>query len=86
MTEAASKPTASVPSEPTAERRTNVALRSLVNEMLQGVRDLSRRTAAWSAEERAQAEAELEIIMARVAGRRSGGCPLSPISMRANAR
>jgi len=66
MTEAASKPTASVPSEPTAERRTNVALRSLVNEMLQRVRDLSRRTAAWSAEERAQAEAELEIIMARV--------------------
>jgi len=49
-----------------AERRTNVALRSLVNEMLHQVRDLSRRTAAWSAEERAQAEAELEIIMARV--------------------
>jgi len=41
-------------------------LRSLVNEMLQGVRDLSRRTAVWSAEERAQAERELEVIMARV--------------------
>ena len=66
MTDAASKPTIAAPSQPTADRRTNVALRSLVNEMLQQVRDLSRRTAAWSAEERAQAEAELEIIMARV--------------------
>jgi len=66
MTDAASKPTIAAPSQPTAERRTNVALRSLVNEMLHQVRDLSRRTAAWSAEERAQAEAELEIIMARV--------------------
>ena len=66
MADAASKPTTATPSQPTAERRTNVALRSLVNEMLQRVRDLSRRTAAWSAEERAQAEAELEIIMSRV--------------------
>lgn len=66
MTEAASTPTTAASPEQTAERRTNVALRSLVNEMLQRVRDLSRRTAAWSAEERAQAEAELEIIMARV--------------------
>ena len=52
--------------ESTAERRSNVVLRGLVNEMLERVRDLSRRTAAWSAEERAQAEAELEMIMARV--------------------
>lgn len=66
MTDAATKTTTAPPPEPTAERRTNVALRSLVNEMLQQVRDLSRRTAAWSVEERAQAEAELEIIMARV--------------------
>lgn len=66
MTEAASKPTTGAPSQPTTERRTNVALRSLVNEMLQQVRDLSRRTAVWSVEERAQAEAELEIIMSRV--------------------
>jgi hypothetical protein len=34
--------------------------------MLERVRDLSRRTAAWSPEERAQAEAELEAIMASV--------------------
>lgn len=65
MTDAASKSTGAVES-PTAERRTNVVLRSLVNEMLQRVRDLSRRTAVWSAEERAQAERELEVIMARV--------------------
>ncbi|HEX6816011.1 MAG TPA: hypothetical protein VF102_10085 [Gemmatimonadaceae bacterium] len=65
MSDTASKPT-TVPTQTTAERRTNVALRSLVNEMLQQVRDLSRRTAAWSVEERAQAEAELEMIMARV--------------------
>lgn len=65
MTDAASKSTDAVESQ-TAERRTNVVLRSLVNEMLQRVRDLSRRTAVWSAEERAQAERELEVIMARV--------------------
>ena len=65
MTDAASKSTGAMELQ-TAERRTNVVLRSLVNEMLQGVRDLSRRTAVWSAEERAQAERELEVIMARV--------------------
>jgi hypothetical protein len=48
------------------ERRSNEALRTLVGEMLERVRDLSRRTAAWSPEERAQAEAELESIMASV--------------------
>lgn len=64
MSDAASKTTSAEP--PITERRTNVALRSLVNEMLQRVRDLSRRTAAWSVEERTQAEAELERIMSRV--------------------
>lgn len=52
--------------EVSTERRSNVVLRGLVTEMLDRVRDLSRRTAAWSAEERAQAEAELEAIMSRV--------------------
>ena len=65
MTDAANKST-TAEDQPPGERRTNVALRSLVNEMLQRVRDLSRRTAAWSVEERAQAEAELERIMSRV--------------------
>lgn len=49
-----------------SDRRANEALRSLVGEMLERVRDLSRRTSAWSKEERAQAEAELESIMASV--------------------
>ena len=48
------------------DRRSNEVLRTLVGEMLERVRDLSRRTPAWSPEERAQAEAELEAIMASV--------------------
>jgi hypothetical protein len=48
------------------DRRANEALRSLVGEMLERVRDLSKRTGEWSPEERAQAEAELESIMASV--------------------
>jgi hypothetical protein len=53
-------------SEVAADRRTNLALRSLVSEMLERVRELSRRTAEWTPEERAQAEAALEAIMASV--------------------
>lgn len=65
MSDTASKSTTAREPQET-ERRTNVVLRSLVNEMLLRVRDLSRRTAVWSAEEREQAERELEVIMARV--------------------
>jgi hypothetical protein len=50
----------------TDDRRTNEVLRALVSEMLERVREVTRRTSAWSAEERAQAEAELEAIMAHV--------------------
>jgi uracil-DNA glycosylase len=50
----------------TDDRRTNEVLRSLVSEMLERVREVTRRTSAWSAEERAQAEAELEIIRPRL--------------------
>ncbi|HEX5436232.1 MAG TPA: hypothetical protein VFW98_03680 [Gemmatimonadaceae bacterium] len=53
-------------SEIAAERRSNLVLRALVGEMLAQVRALSRRTAAWTPEERAQAEAELDTIMAHV--------------------
>ena len=53
-------------SDVAADRRTNLALRSLVSEMLERVRELSRRTAEWTPEERAQAEAALEAIMASV--------------------
>ena len=59
-------PDSSETSEVAAERRTNLALRSLVSEMLERVRELSRRTAEWTPEERAQAEAALEAIMASV--------------------
>lgn len=53
-------------SEIATERRSNLVLRALVGEMLDRVRELSRRTTAWTPEERAQAEAELEAIMAHV--------------------
>src|SRR3954454_23262240 len=50
----------------TDERRTNEVLRALVSEMLERGREVTRSTSAWSPEERAQAEAELEAIMAHV--------------------
>lgn len=48
------------------ERRTNHALRLLIDEMLESVRQLHRNTIIWDAADRAQAEAELAEIMARV--------------------
>lgn len=48
------------------ERRANHALRMLIDEMLQSVRHLHRNTVIWDAADRAQAEAELAEIMARV--------------------
>lgn len=48
------------------ERRTNHALRTLIDEMLDRVRHLHRNTSMWDAADRAQAEAELAEIMARV--------------------
>lgn len=48
------------------ERRTNHALRTLIDEMLDRVRQLHRNTTIWDAADRAQAEAELAEIMARV--------------------
>lgn len=67
MSQAAANSTESVP-ETVEERRTrsNHVLRSLVDDMLNQVRKLSRRSAEWTPEERAQAEAELEMIMTRV--------------------
>jgi len=52
--------------ETTGERRANDVLRALVTEMLERVRELDRHASAWTAEERAQAEAELDAIMKRV--------------------
>jgi hypothetical protein len=48
------------------ERRANLELRAVIDEMLERVRDFRRLTGAWTKEERAQAERELEAIMARV--------------------
>ena len=50
----------------TEERRSNDALRVLVTEMLDRVRQLNRHATAWTPGERAQAESELESIMRRV--------------------
>jgi hypothetical protein len=51
---------------PGSERRSNLVLRALIDEMLERVRDLNRGNGVWTPDERARAEAELESIMARV--------------------
>ncbi len=63
-----SDPVSTSPSsvEVTTERRSNDALRVLVTEMLDRVRQLNRHATAWTPGERAQAESELEAIMQRV--------------------
>jgi hypothetical protein len=48
------------------DRRSNLVLRALIDEMLERVRDMNRNTGVWSFEERSRAEAELDSIMARV--------------------
>ncbi len=48
------------------DRRSNLVLRALIDEMLERVRELNRRSGTWSGEDRARAEAELDSIMARV--------------------
>ena len=53
-------------SEAPTERRRNLALRRLIDEMLGQVRQVHSAPPLWTPEERARAEAELEIIMARV--------------------
>ena len=49
-----------------SDRRSNLVLRALIDEMLERVRELNRNTGVWTAEERAKAEAELDGIMGRV--------------------
>lgn len=49
-----------------SERRSNLVLRALIDEMLEQVRELNRTTGGQDAAERAQAEAQLDSIMARV--------------------
>ena len=59
------------------ERRANHALRMLIDEMLESVRHLHRNTVIWDAADRAQAEAELAEIMARVRLEAARGAPAS---------
>jgi hypothetical protein len=60
-----SKAAPAPPADPT-ERRRNLALRKLIDEMLFQVRGMQRDHSAWTPEERAQAQAELDRIMGRV--------------------
>ena len=48
------------------DRRSNLILRALIDEMLERVREMNRNTGIWTAAERERAEAELDSIMARV--------------------
>ncbi|MBA4070928.1 MAG: hypothetical protein C0497_03695 [Gemmatimonas sp.] len=48
------------------KRRSDFVLRALIDEMLDQVRALDRRSATMNAEERAQAEQELDALMTRV--------------------
>ena len=48
------------------ERRSNLVLRALIDEMLERVRDLNKNNGTWNGDDRARAEAELDSIMARV--------------------
>lgn len=50
----------------TSDRRSNLVLRALIDEMLERVRELNRNTGVWTGDDRARAEAELDAIMARV--------------------
>ena len=53
-------------SDVAANRRSNLVLRALIDEMLERVRELNRRAESLSSTDRARAEAELDSIMARV--------------------
>lgn len=48
------------------DRRSNLVLRALIDEMLDQVRELNRTTGGEDADDRAQAEKQLDTIMARV--------------------
>lgn len=55
------------------DRRSQLALRALIDEMLQQVRELNRHAASWDPDEREKAEQQLEMIMARVRDEASRG-------------
>ena len=63
---------------PNQDRRSNLVLRALIDDMLERVRELNRNSTIWTDAQREHAEAELEGVMARVRriageGTKSGG-------------
>jgi hypothetical protein len=54
------------PDQTSQDRRSNLELRAVIDEMLERIRDYRVLTGAWTPEERAQAERELEAIMTRI--------------------
>jgi hypothetical protein len=66
MTTPIESPSTAAKRDSGSNRRNNLVLRALIDEMLERVRELNRANAVWSTDERARAEAELDAIMARV--------------------
>ena len=63
--ESPAQPSPAPATSPYADRRKNLALRELIDEMLASIRAATKQE-LWSAEERAQYERELSTIMSRV--------------------
>jgi hypothetical protein len=54
------------PDNTSAERRKNLLLRTLIDEMMGQIRELQQHAGPWPTEERARLEADLDRIMAQV--------------------
>jgi hypothetical protein len=54
------------PDPPPVERRSNLELRQVIEDMLDRIRDFRRLSNEWTADERARAERELEKLMVRL--------------------
>jgi hypothetical protein len=54
------------PDQTSRDRRSNLELRAVIDEMLERIRDYRVLTGAWTPAERVQAERELEAIMTRL--------------------
>ncbi len=62
------------------DRRSQLGLRALINEMLQQVRELNRHAASWDPDERAKAEQQLENDHGPRAGRSVSGTQAAVIA------
>jgi hypothetical protein len=60
------KPTGQVSRAEGNERRGNLVLRALIDQMLEKVREVNRNSQKWSDAELARSQTELEALMARV--------------------